>query len=430
MKCLPDLVRSNLLEEKALDDALRHTLKLRFELGLFDPIDDQPYWKVKPSDVNTAEAKQLSLDLARKSIVLLQNNNSVLPLQKGKKVAVLGPHAQAKRGLIGNYLGQMCHEDYNEVGCIQTPLEAVTAANGAASTSFALGCNISGNLTAGFDEAVKVTQESDAAVLFLGIDETIEAEVNDRNDINLPVIQMQLLQRIRAVGKPVVVVLINGGVLGAEDIILQTDALVEDFYPGFFGARAMTDVLFGETNPGGKHPVTMYRSDYVNSIDMKSMNMTAAPGRSYRYFKGEPVFPFGWGLSYTTFSLAGTGLNAESVVSKTSNVTISVELTNTGSVPGDEVVFAYFRPITTGATGPATLLNQQLFDYRRVSLKPSERSQLSFTVQRSTLALVDEQGNLVSFPGSYEIIVTNGVHERQTFRVQVDGEPEIIRAHV
>ncbi|KAK1944401.1 putative beta-D-xylosidase 2 [Phytophthora citrophthora] len=350
---------------------------LRFELGLFDPIGDQPYWKVKPSDVNTVEAKQLSLDLARKSIVLLQNNNSVLPLQKGTKLAVLGPHAQAKWGLIGNYLGQMCHGDYNEVGCIQTPLEAVTATNGAASTSFALGCNISGNSTAGFDEAVKVTQEADAAVLFLGIDETIEAEVNDRNHINLPAIQMQLLQRIRA-----------------------TEALMEAFYPGFFGAQAMADVLFGDTNPGGKLPVTMYRSDYVTSIDMKSMNMTAAPGRSYRYFEGEPVFPFGWGLSYTTFSLASS------------------------------VVFAYFRPVTTGATGPATLLNQQLFDYRRVGLKPTEKNQVSFTAQRSTLALVDEQGNLVSFPGSYEIIVTNGVHERQTFRVQVDGEPEIIRAHV
>ncbi|KAL3662173.1 hypothetical protein V7S43_012973 [Phytophthora oleae] len=398
--------------KKALDDVLRHTLKLRFELGLFDPIDDQPYWKVKPSDVNTAEAKQLSLDLAKKSIVLLQNNNSVLPLHKGMKLAVLGPHAQAKRGLLGNYLGQMYHGDYNEVGCIQTPLEAITATNGAASTA-------------------ETTQESDAVVLFLGIDETIEAEVNDRNDINLPAIQMQLLQRIRAVGKPVVVVLINGGVLGAEDIVLQTDALVEAFYPGFFGAQAMTDVLFGDTNPGGKLPVTMYRSDYVNSIDMKSMNMTAAPGRSYRNFKGSPVFPFGWGLSYTTFSLLpGTGSNAEAVVSKTSYATISVDLINNGSVPGDEVVFAYFRSITTGATGPATLLNQQLFDYRRVSLKPSEKSQLSFTVQRSTLALVDEQGNLVSFPGSYEIIVTNGVHERQTFRVQVEEEPEIIRVHV
>ncbi|POM66952.1 Family 3 Glycoside hydrolase [Phytophthora palmivora] len=429
-KCLPELVRSNQLEEKALDEALRHTLKLRFELGLFDPIDDQPYWKVSPSDVNTPEAKQLSLDLARKSIVLLQNNNSVLPLQKGGKLAVVGPHAQAKRGLIGNYLGQMCHGTYNEVGCIQTPMEAMTATNGP-STSYALGCNITGNSTAGFDEAVKVTQEADAVVLFLGIDTTIEEEVNDRVDIKLPSIQMQLLQRVRAVGKPTVVVLMNGGVIGAEDIILQTDALVEAFYPGFFGAQAMTDVLFGITNPGAKLPVTMYRSDYVDTIDMKSMSMTASPGRSYRYFKGQPVFPFGWGLSYTTFSLTVEHtVNKATVVSKTANTTIPVVLTNNGSVAGDEVVFAYFRPVSTGVTGPAKLLNEQLFDYRRVSLKPSENMQLAFEVQRSTLALFDEQGNLVSFPGLYEVIITNGVHERQTFQVRVEGDQEIIRAHV
>ncbi|ETI32779.1 hypothetical protein F443_20481 [Phytophthora nicotianae P1569] len=431
MACLPDLVRSNKLEEKALDDALRHTLKLRFELGLFDPIDDQPYWHVKPSDVNTPEAKQLSLDLARKSIVLLQNNDSVLPLRKGTKLAVLGPHAQSKRGLIGNYLGQMCHGGYNEVGCIQTPMEAVSVANGAASTTYSLGCNISGNSTAGFDEAVKVTREADAVVLFLGIDTSIEEEVNDRNDIKLPSIQMQLLERVRAVGKPTVVVLINGGVIGAEDIILQTDALVEAFYPGFFGAHAMADVLFGDTNPGGKLPVTMYRSDYVDFVDMKSMNMTAFPGRSYRYFKGQPVFPFGWGLSYTTFSLlVNNQANVTKVVSNTSNATISVVLSNIGSVAGDEVVFAYFRPISTGATGTATLLNKQLFDYRRMALQPSKSTELSFTIQRSTLALVDDQGNLVSFPGSYEIIISNGAHEHQTVRIMVEGEQEIIRAHV
>ncbi|EGZ28322.1 family 3 glycoside hydrolase [Phytophthora sojae] len=419
MACLKELVESNQLDVKVVDDVLRHTLKLRFELGLFDPIEDQPYWKVTPNDVNTDAAKKLSLDLARKSIVLLQNNQPVLPLRRGVKLAVVGPHAQAKRALLGNYLGQMCHGDYNEVGCIKTPFEAVSASNGDSSTTYALGCNVTGNSTAGFVEAVKAVQGAEAVVLFLGIDKSVEAEVRDRNNIDLPAIQVQLLQRVRAVGKPTVVVLMNGGVLTAEDIIGQTDALVEAFYPGFFGAQAMTDILFGDANPGGKLPVTMYRSDYVNTVDMKSMNVTAYPGRSYRYFKGEPVFPFGWGLSYTSFSLKADDATATTAksVSATMNTTISV-------------VFAYFRPIKTDASGPATLLNKQLFDYRRVTLKPSESTRLSFEVQRSTLALVDEEGNLVSFPGSYDIIITNGVHEQLTFRVEVAGEKAILRAHV
>ncbi|KAG1688059.1 hypothetical protein DVH05_023850 [Phytophthora capsici] len=427
--CLKELVESKQLKEEAVNDALRHTLKLRFELGLFDPIDDQPYWKVAPSDVNTDEAKQLSLDLARKSIVLLQNNKSVLPLKKGIKLAVVGPHARAQSGLLGNYLGQMCHGGYDEVGCVQTPFEAISQLNGESRTTFAQGCNITGKSTAGFDEAVTATTNADAVVLFLGIDKFVEAEVRDRNNIELPSIQMKLLERVRAVGKPTVVVLINGGVLGAEDIILHTDALVEAFYPGFFGSRAMADVLFGNVNPGGKLPVTMYRSDYVNQVKMTSMDMTASPGRSYRYFKGKPVFPFGWGLSYTSFSLVRAD-KAVQVVSKTRNATVSVILSNNGPVDGDEVVFAFFRPLKTGVRGPAKLLNKQLFDYHRTHLAASKRSKLSFTVQRSSLALVDNDGNLVSFPGEYEIIVTNGVREQVTFTVQVQGNQEIIRHHV
>ncbi|GMF37036.1 unnamed protein product [Phytophthora fragariaefolia] len=427
-ECLQQLVQSNQLDVKVVDDALRRTLKLRFELGLFDPIDNQPYWQVPPSEVNTDVAKKLSLDLARKSIVLLQNNQSVLPLRKGIKLAVVGAHAQAQRGLLGNYLGQVCHGEYDEVGCIQTPFEAVSASNGFSSTTYALGCNVADNSTSGFDEAVKAAQGAAAVILFLGIDKSVEAEAWDRNDINLPSIQMQLLQRVRAVGKPTVVVLMNGGVLAAEDLILHTDALIESFYPGFYGAQAMADILFGDANPSGKLPVTMYRSDYVNTVDMKSMSMTAYPGRSYRYFKGQPVFPFGWGLSYTSFSLLANASSSD-VVSATTNATISVELQNVGSVSGDEVLFAYFRPITTNASGPATLLNKQLFDYRRVALKPSQSIHVTLEVQRSTLALVDEEGNLASIPGSYEIIITNGVHEQQTFRLDVVGEKAVLRAH-
>ncbi|KAG1705199.1 hypothetical protein DVH05_004132 [Phytophthora capsici] len=444
--CLKELVENNQLEEKAVNDALRHTLKLRFELGLFDPIDDQPYWNVTPSEVNTEAAKELSLNATRKSIVLLQNNDSVLPLTKGIKLAVVGPHATSKRGLLGNYLGQMCHGDYDEVGCVQTPLEAINATNGASNTTFARGSDIKGNSTAGFDEAVEVVQDADAVVLFLGIDKTVEGEVGDRDSIELPNIQLQLLRRVQAVGKPTVVVLINGGVIGAEEIVHQTDALVEAFYPGFFGAQAMADVLFGDVNPSGKLPVTMYRSDYVDQVKMKSMDMTTYPGRTYRYFKGEAVFPFGWGLSYTSFLLSvdngtsgvaaasersesslGRMVGTSEEVSDSMNATISVTVSNDGDVAGDEVIFAFFRAVKTGVAGPATLLNEQLFDYQRVSLRPSESTRVSFTVQRKSLVLADNSGQLVSFPGSYEIIVSNGARERLTFNVQVAGDRNVVQ---
>jgi beta-D-xylosidase 4 len=178
---------------------------------------------------------------------------------------------------------------------------------------------------------------------------------------------------------------------------------------------------------------------------MKSMDMTTYPGRTYRYFKGTAVFPFGWGLSYTTFSLSidnGTSTNSTSSsgseavglssgeVSDSLNATISVVVSNDGDVAGDEVVFAFFRPVSTGATGPATLLNEQLFDYERVSLEPSESRRVSFTVGRSTLALADTDGNLVSYPGSYEILVSNGVTEREVVSVEVSGDKALVREGV
>ncbi|KAE9347208.1 putative exo-1,4-beta-xylosidase [Phytophthora fragariae] len=427
-KCLAELVTGGQLPEKAVDDAMRRTLKLRFELGLFDPIDDQPYWHVTPNEVGKAESKQLSLELTRKSIVLLQNHGNILPLCKGKKLAVIGPHAKAKRALLGNYLGQMCHGVYLEVGCVQTPLEAITIANGASNTVYAKGSGINDTSTADFDAAEAAARGADAVVMFLGIDTSIEREAWDRENIDMPNIQMQLLKRVRRAGKPTVVVLFNGGVVGAEELILHTDGVVEAFYPGFFGAQAVSDILFGDAIPSGKLPVTMYPSNYINSVDMKSMSMTKYPGRSYRYYKEVPVFPFGWGLSYTKFTLALDNEMSRDpiVVTRDLDQTVTVIVSNDGDLVGDEVVFAFFRPLNVNATGNAALLNEQLFDYRRVSLRPTQYRKLSFRIQQSTLAMVDDSGNQASFPGFYEVIITNGVHERVTFAIHLVGEYETL----
>uniref|UniRef100_M4C1I5 Fibronectin type III-like domain-containing protein n=1 Tax=Hyaloperonospora arabidopsidis (strain Emoy2) TaxID=559515 RepID=M4C1I5_HYAAE len=431
-KCLAELVTSSRLSEEVVDDALRRTLRLRFELGLFDPIDDQPYWHVRPSEVNTAASKQLSLDLTRKSLVLLQNHDNVLPLTKGKKLAVIGPHAMAKRALLGNYLGQMCHGDYLEVGCVQTMLEAIGAANGLSNTVYARGSGINDTSTADFNNAEAVAREADAVVLCLGIDTSIEREAGDRENIDMPDIQMQLLKRVRRAGRPTVVVLLNGGIVGAEELILHTDGVLEAFYPGFFGAQAVSDVLFGDAVPSGKLPVTMYSSDYIHKVDMKSMSMTKYPGRSYRYYKEVPVFPFGWGLSYTKFTLApdsdshAADPDTSLIVTRELDANVTVIVSNDGSFVGDEVVFAFFRPLNVSLTGNAALLNEQLFDYRRVSLRPAEDSKVTFRIQQRTVAMVDDMGNHVIYPGFYEVILTNGVHERVTFVVHVFSEYDII----
>lgn len=434
-KCLAELVTSGQLPEKVVDDAMRRTLKLRFELGLFDPIDDQPYWHVAPEEVNTAKSKQLSLDLTRKSIVLLQNHGNILPLAKGTKLAVIGPHAMAKRALLGNYLGQMCHGDYLEVGCVQTPLEALSAVNGESHTVYAKGSSINDTSTADFAEAEAAAHKAEVVVLFLGIDTSIERESGDRVNIDVPKIQMELLKRVRLAGKPTVVVLFNGGVLGIEELTLHADSVIEAFYPGFFGAQAVADILFGNAVPSGKLPVTMYASNYINRVDMTSMSMTKYPGRSYRYYKEVPVFPFGWGLSYTKFTLAldkednVTQSNQFLEVTRDRDQTVSVIVSNDGNLAGDEVVFALFRPLNVNATGNAKLLNEQLFDYRRVSLRPTQFRKLSFRIQQSTLAMVDDSGDHASFPGFYEVIITNGVHERVTFAIHLVGNFETLSVY-
>jgi beta-D-xylosidase 4 len=437
-KCLESLVKDGKLDEKRdVDPAMRRTLELRFDLGLFDPIENQPYWHVPPSEVNTPQSQALSLDATRKSLVLLQNNGQALPLDKKfGKLAVLGPHAKARGGMMGNYYGQICHGDYHELGCVQTPVDAITDALKGTSTAvqYERGCGINDTSTDGFEVALAAAESSDAVVLFLGIDTSIEREAGDRENIDLPATQLELLRQVRratsAKKTPVIVVLFNGGIIGCEELVRHADAVLEAFYPGFFGARAIAEVLFGDVNPSGKLPVTMYRSDYINAVSMKSMNMTKFPGRSYRYYKHVPVFPFGHGLSYTNFTLRNSQSSeeaAELVVTPAVGATLSIEVANTGARAGEEVVFAFFRALQTNVTGPATQLNEQLFDYTRVSLAAGEKRSLTFAVTPETLALHDEGGNLISFPGFYEVVVSNGVRERVTYAVHVVGEERVVR---
>ncbi|KAI9923210.1 hypothetical protein PsorP6_001675 [Peronosclerospora sorghi] len=432
-KCLPHLVKRGHVSETVVNDAVRRTLTLRFQLGLFDPIADQPYWHVTPDQVHTAHAKHLSLDLARKSVVLLQNHHNVLPLAKGRKLAVLGPHATARRALLGNYAGQVCHGDYTEVQCVETPVHAIARANGVDQTLYARGSGLNDSSTRGFRAAVAAAREAEAVLLFLGIDTSIEHEDGDRDTIELPRIQRELLKRVRRVGKPTVVVLFNGGILGAEELVLYTDGLLEAFYPGFYGAQAISDLVFGHTVPSGKLPVTMYPSQYIHQVEMKSMSMTKYPGRSYRYYKHVPVFPFGWGLSYTRFTLAKKVSNATMgsdpaprLVTRAQATTIAVILSNDGDRAAEEVVFVFFRPLQVNVTGPAASLNQQLVDYRRLELAPAQSRTLEFPIEYKTVAMVDEHGNRVSWPGFYQIIVTNGVYERVSFVIHVVGETEVL----
>jgi len=245
--------------------ALYRTFMLRFQLGLFDPIDSQPYWAVPLTAVNTSVSQDNNRLATYSSMVLLKNDGGLLPLAPGKRVAVIGPHGQAQSALVGNYLGQLCPDD--SFDCIVTPLQAITGANVGGTTQYSAGCQITSNDTSGFAAAVALAQSSDYVVLMMGIDESVEGEAHDRTSIDLPYVQHQLAAAIVATGKPVVLVLLNGGMLDISAEKATVGAMVEAGYPGFWGSFAIADTLFGGNDHlGGKLSYTVYPASYVNEV--------------------------------------------------------------------------------------------------------------------------------------------------------------------
>jgi len=219
-----------------------------------------------------------------------------------------------------------------------------------------------------------------------------------------------------------VLVLINGGIIAIDKLKESAPAIIEAFYPGYWGGVAIADVVFGDYNPGGKLPVTYYASDFVTKSDFLDMSMTNAPGRTYRYYTGTPLWEFGFGLSYTTFTLTWSDMLSgiptvyNNYKHQRHRFQYKVTVTNTGKIAGDEVVLAFFKP-----TQPNPLL-KQLFGFQRVHLDPNESIQLTFTLDSSTIKMGDQNGNFVSSTGVYEIEFTNGVEETLTTKVEVVGD--------
>jgi len=409
--------------------ALYRTLKLRFQLGLFDPIDDQPYWHVSPDVVNTAESQATNLHMSQQSMVLLKNDKNTLPFPKGHKVAVIGPHGAATGALVGNYLGQICPSgDYS---CVVSPFSAIQQANKGGSTVYAQGCTVSGNVVTGFAAAIAAAQAADYVVLIIGTDTSVENEAHDRVNITLPGVQDEFSRQIINLKKPTAVVLMNGGAVAIEWLHDNADAIVEAFYPGYQGGTAIADVIFGDYNPGGKMPYTIYKADYVSQVQMTSMDMTKAPGRTYRYFTGTPLWPFGWGLSYTQFKLDWHNTTKPLYTISNADETqvgaaYQVNVTNIGMVAGDEVVQAYFNPANDSR------VIKQLFGFQRVHLNAGQSVTLTFPVAFTSFLIGDSSGNLVSHPGSYRLQFTNGVSQKLETQLLIDGKPKItenIAAH-
>ena len=389
---LVDAVKEGLLKEATLDGAVKRLFKARFQLGMFDPPEMVDYAQI-PYEVNDCEEhRELALKTARESMVLLKNDG-ILPLKKDiEKIAVIGPNSDNLEALLGNYNGTPSR--------FVTPLEGIKGKVSPETIVYHTeGCDIMGDSKEGFDAAVELASWADIAVVVLGITGRIEGEEGaggDREDIGLMGVQEDLLKAVHATGTPVVLVLLSGSAVAINWAEENVPAILAAWYPGQDGGIAIADVLFGDYNPAGRLPVTFYKSlDQLPPFEDYRM-----ANRTYRYFQDEPLYPFGYGLSYTTFKYKDLRLTPGSIQAG-ENIQVQVTVENTGELPGDEVVQLYLTDLE--ASVPVPLRSLQGFE--RIHLTPGEEKTVSFTLTPYQMALVDYNGQRVVEPGRFLVVV-------------------------
>lgn len=427
MGLLVEALKQGRVNQTRIDESVSRVLTLRFLTGQFDPVEDQPYTKIGADAVNSTEAQQLNLEAALQSFVLLKNENGALPFARGKTTAVLGPHVVSQRDLMSDYKGdQQCAD--NSYNCFPTIAQYMPLFNGADKTIVEKGVDIDSNDASGIDAALDAARKADQVLLFIGIGNGQEHEGIDRMNTSLPGLQepftLQVLEICKQRGVPAAVVLINGGAVAIDPVVPAAPAIVEAFYPSVRGAEALALALFGQENRWGKLPITMYDKKYIETVDFHDFDMSKFPGRTYKYFLGKPLFPFGYGLSYTNFTL-----ECEDPKTTTPGKaggpawTVSCEVglaEGSQDSSGEEVVMLFHSAgmgIRERVGYPVPI--KSLVGFERVAVTGTQKVKVDFTVGPNQLGLVDADGNRQLLAGAHEIIMTNGAYNSRSFILQV-----------
>lgn len=399
---LPDAVRAGRLDEALVDEAVWRVLRAKYRLGLFE----DPY---RYSD-NAREREQIlrpefraaAREVARKSLVLLKNENGALPLAKeAGTIAVIGPLADDKRVMLGGWAAAGRAED------AITPLEGIRSAVGDdAEVLHARGADVEGDDRSGFEEAVQLAGRADAVVLFLGEHHDMSAEAHNRTSLDLPGVQLDLVKAVHATGKPVVAVLFNGRPLSIEWLAGNVPAILVAWFPGIEAGNALADVLFGDYNPAGRLPMTFPRNVGQVPIYHDHKNTGRPPSKDDKYTSKyldvdwTPLYPFGHGLSYTTFDYDDLRVEKPSIgVSGKQRVEVTV--TNTGARAGDEVVQLYLRDDVASITRPVRMLR----GFRRIHLDPGESRTVEFELGQEDLSFPGPDMQPVVEPGTFTVFV-------------------------
>ena len=400
-------VQEGKLKEEAVDLAVERLLVARMKLGLLGAPEKPEYINIPYDVVDSDEHNEINLEITRRAPVLLKNDGTLpLDFTKLSSIAVIGPNADSRRALEGNYQGTATR--------YVTVLEGVRelAAEHNVKVRYAQGCHLYKNRTSNLSfednlisEALIAAKNSDAVILCMGLDADIEGEEGDtgnefssgdKNDLSLPGRQQFLLEKVAAAvpGKPVILVLISGSALAVTWADKHVNGILQAFYPGALGGQAIAEIIAGVVNPSGKLPVTFYKST-DELPDFRSYDMT---NRTYRYYTGEALYPFGFGLSYTKFELSNLAASKESCL---------VTITNAGSRPGRETVQIYVK-------SPGQKESHALCGVASVYLEPGQAKEVSVSLAKTAFSRWDENGDLYEIPGPHALYVGFGQPDKRT----------------
>ncbi len=400
---LEQAVKEGLVDEKRLDEAVVNLFTSRMKLGVFDEKGENPYDKIPYTVVDSPKMRRLNEQVAERCVVLLKNDNQILPLQKEKlhTIGVIGPNADNRRALVGNYEGTASR--------YVTVLEGIQDYVGdEVRVLYSEGCHLYKDRTSGLaqendraSEVRGVCRESDVIIAVMGLDASLEGEEGDtgneygsgdKPNLNLPGLQHDILKIAKESGKPVILVLLTGSAMAVTWEDAHLDAILQGWYPGAQGGAAIARILFGETNPEGKLPVTFYRT----TEELPAFEDYSMKGRTYRYMKQKALYPFGYGLSYTTYSYENAKLVSDDICGE-AGVILRAEVRNTGVMDGTETVQIYVGLERDEAPNP------QLKKIVKVPLKAGESKQIEAVLPKEAFMLYDEKGEHVLYPGTYHI---------------------------
>ena len=402
---LKQAVEEGMVDEKRIDEAVVNLFTSRMKLGVFDEKGANPYDNIPYTVVDSPEMRRMNEQVAERCVVLLKNENQTLPLQKDKirTIGVIGPNADNRRALVGNYEGTASR--------YVTVLEGIQDYVGDdVRVLYSEGCHLYKDRTSGLaqendraSEVRGVCRESDVVIAVMGLDASLEGEEGDtgneygsgdKPNLDLPGLQRDILKIAKESGKPVILVLLTGSAMAVTWEDENLDAIVQGWYPGAQGGAAIARILFGDANPEGKLPVTFYRT----AEELPAFEDYSMKGRTYRYMKQDALYPFGYGLSYTDYTYADAMLVSDDIRGE-KGVVLQAQVTNAGAVDGIETVQVYVGLEREDAPNP------QRKKIVKVPLKAGETKKIEAVLPREAFMLYDEKGEHVLNPGTYHIYV-------------------------